>query len=73
MFFLDSFFNNKNNDENLTNYGLDSEEQKKVKNGDYDFWNFDEEELEEDDYFFEDDETSLENFDNDDNDDDDDE
>ena len=37
-------------------WGLDDNESKEVKEGNYDTWNFDEEELEDDDYYNEDDE-----------------
>lgn len=35
-------------------YGLSEEEKRLVRSGQYDPWNFEEEELEEDDYYFED-------------------
>lgn len=62
-------------DKRLFDYGLDSNERKAMRQEQYDYWNFDEEDLEEDDYYVEDDDvktsldfktslekTSLENF-----------
>ena len=58
-------------DDELSIYGLDSYQIDEVKNDNYDYWSFDEEELEDDDFFFEDDdETSSGNFFGDDDEDD---
>ena len=48
-------------DKRLFDYGLDSNERKAIRQEQYDYWNFDEEDLEEDDYYVEDDDvkTSL--------------
>lgn len=48
-------------DKRLFDYGLDSNECKAMRQEQYDYWNFDEEDLEEDDYYAEDDDvkTSL--------------
>ena len=67
--------NKQEQDKRLFNYGLDSNERKAMRQEQYDYWNFDEEDLEEDDYYVEDDDvktsldfktssekTSLENF-----------
>lgn len=42
-------------DEELDNYGLEDWQKDLVKKGEYDPWNFEEEDLEEDDYYYEDD------------------
>jgi hypothetical protein len=47
--------NNKYTDEELDNCGLEDYEKEEVKKGNYDPWNFEEEELDEDDYYYEDD------------------
>lgn len=67
--------NEQEQDKKLFDYGLDSNERKAMKQENYDYWNFDEEELEEDDYYSEDEDletssgkTSLENFFDDDDD-----
>lgn len=39
----------------MNSYCLEDWQKDLVRNGSYDVWNFDEEELEEDDYYFEDD------------------
>lgn len=56
-------------DKKLVDYGLDSNERKAMKRDNYDYWNFDEEDLEEDDFYYEDEgletssgKTSSENF-----------
>lgn len=56
-------------DKKLVDYGLDSNERKAMKQDNYDYWNFDEEDLEEDDFYYEDEDletssgkTSSENF-----------
>ena len=61
-FGLFSFMNeqqNENNsdytDEELENYGLDEQQREEVKKGNYDPWNFEEEDLEDDHYYYEDD------------------
>ena len=61
-FGLFSFMNEqqeKNNseytDEELDAYGLEDWQKEEVKKGNYDPWNFEEEDLEEDDYYNEDD------------------
>lgn len=58
--FMNEQQNNNNNseytDEELDNYGLEDWQKEEVKKGDYDPWNFEEEELEEDDYYYDDDE-----------------
>lgn len=46
-FFSDLFSSNETNNKNKKDFD---------KNGDYEPWNFEEEELEEDDYYYEDDE-----------------
>ena len=60
---LFGLFNSDENehDKKLVDYGLDSNERKAMKQDNYDYWNFDEEDLEEDDYYVEDDDvkTSL--------------
>ena len=61
---LFGLFDNENKqeqDKRLFNYGLDSNERKAMRQEQYDYWNFDEEDLEEDDYYVEDDDvkTSL--------------
>ena len=43
-------------DEELDAYGLEDWQKEEVKKGNYDPWNFEEEDLEEDDYYFDDDE-----------------
>ena len=43
-------------DELKSFWGLSDEEANEVKKGNYDPWNFEEEDLEEDDYYYEDDE-----------------
>lgn len=49
--------NNSNyTDEELDNYGLEEWQKELVKKGEYEPWNFDEENLEEEDYYYEDDE-----------------
>lgn len=60
-FGLFSFMNeqqNKNNgeysDEELDSYGLEDWQKEEVKKGNYDPWNFEEEELEDDDYYSDD-------------------
>ena len=62
-FGLFSFMNEqekKNNseytDEELDTYGLEDLQKEEVKKGNFDPWNFEEEDLEEDDYYYEDDE-----------------
>lgn len=52
---FDDDVNNKKQEKGFFNYGLDSNERKAMKRDDYDYWNFDEEDLEEDDYYVEDD------------------
>lgn len=52
---LISFLYNLSNNNDNSN-GLDSLEQEEVNNGNYEPYNFEEEELEEDDYYSEDDE-----------------
>ena len=47
--------NSEYTDEELDNYGLEDWQKEEVKKGNYDPWNFEEEELEEDDYYSEDD------------------
>ena len=42
-------------DDELDNYGLEDWQKDLVKKGEYDPWNFEEEDLEEDDYYYEDD------------------
>ena len=57
-FGLFSFMNDEDNElpsEELDNLGLSEFQKEEVKKGNYDTWNFDEEELEEDDYHNEDD------------------
>ena len=52
--------NEKTNKENeLKKYGLDDIERKEVEKGDYNPWNFEEEDLEEDDYYVEDDDVDT--------------
>ena len=46
---------NEYTDEELDNYGLEDWQKEEVKKGNYDPWNFEEEDLEEDDYYYEDD------------------
>lgn len=41
-------------DEELDNLGLEEWQKKEVKKGNYDPWNFEEENLEEDDYYYDD-------------------
>jgi len=43
-------------EEELDNYGLEEWEKEEVRQGNFDPWNFDEEDLEEDDYYYEDEE-----------------
>ena len=47
--------NNEYTDEELDNYGLEIWQKEEVKKGNYDPWNFEEEDLEEDDYYSEND------------------
>ena len=47
--------NSEYKDEELDNYGLEDWQKEEVKKGNYDPWNFEEEELEDDDYYNEDD------------------
>lgn len=61
-FGLFSFMNEKQDENNsgyredeLDNYGLEDYQKDLVKKGEYDPWNFEEEDLEEYDYFYEDD------------------
>ncbi len=57
-FGLFSFMNDEDNElpsEELDNLGLSEFQKEEVKKGNYDTWNFDEEELEDDDFFNEDD------------------
>lgn len=57
-FGLFSFMNDEDNElssEELDDLGLSEFQKEEVKKGNYDSWNFDEEELEDDDYFNEDD------------------
>lgn len=57
-FGLFSFMNDEDNElpsEELDNLGLSEFQKAEVKKGNYDTWNFDEEELEDDDFFNEDD------------------
>ena len=42
-------------DEKLDNYGLEDWQKEEVKKGNFDPWNFEEEDLDEDDYYYEDD------------------
>ena len=52
------FMNDEDNElpsEELDNLGLSEFQKEEVKKGNYDTWNFDEEELEDDDFFNEDD------------------
>ena len=42
-------------DDELDDYGLEDWQKDLVKKGDYEPWNFEEEDLEEDDYYYEDD------------------
>ena len=51
----DNSNNSEYTDEELDNYGLEDWQKEEVKKGNYDPWNFEEEELEEDDYYNEDD------------------
>ena len=46
--------NSEYTDEELDAYGLEEWQKEEVKKGNYDTWNFEEEELEEDDYYFDD-------------------
>lgn len=43
----------------LFDYGLDKDECKAMEQDVYNFWNFDEEDLEEDDFYYEDDESKT--------------
>lgn len=57
-FGLFSFMNDEDNElssEELDDLGLSEFQKEEVKKGNYDSWNFDEEELEDDDFFNEDD------------------
>lgn len=57
-FGLFSFMNDEDKElpsEELDNLGLSEFQKEEVKKGNYDSWNFDEEELEDDDFFNEDD------------------
>jgi hypothetical protein len=58
---FDWLFNSLDDEKELKKYGLDENECKVLKQDNYDYWNFDEEDLEEDDYYVEDDdvESSL--------------
>lgn len=58
---FDWLFNGLDDEKELKKYGLDKNECKVLKQDNYDYWNFDEEDLEEDDYYVEDDdvESSL--------------
>lgn len=47
--------NNDNKEKELDKYDLTEEEKEKVKKGEYEPWNFEEEDLEDDDYYYEDD------------------
>ncbi len=47
--------NSPYDDDELDSYGLDEDEKKLVKEGTYDPWQFEEEDLDEDDYYAEDD------------------
>ena len=47
--------NSEYTDKELDSYGLEDWQKEEVKKGNYDPWNFEEEELEEDDYYSEDD------------------
>lgn len=42
-------------EEELDSYGLEDWQKEEVRKGNYDPWNFEEEDLEEDDYYYEDD------------------
>ncbi len=42
--------------DDLNDLELEDWQKEEIKNGNYDSWNFEEEELEEDDYYYEDDE-----------------
>ena len=56
--FMDEQHNNNKSeytDEELDNYGLEDWQKEEVRKGNYDPWNFEEEDLEEDDYYYEDD------------------
>lgn len=59
LFYFMNEQQNENNsdytDEELENYGLDEQQREEVKKGNYDPWNFEEEDLEDDDYYYEDD------------------
>jgi len=46
---------NENEKDNSSLFGLNDNEKKEVEKGNYNSWNFEEEELEEDDYYYEDD------------------
>lgn len=57
-FGLFTFMNDEDNElssEELDNLGLSEFQKEEVEKGNYDTWNFDEEELEDDDFFYEDD------------------
>jgi len=47
--------NSPYDDDELDSYGLDEDEKKLVKEGAYDPWEFEEEDMDEDDYYAEDD------------------
>ena len=59
--FEDMFINDPNKsdreytEEELDAYGLDEDEKEEVRNGNYDPWNFDDDEIEDDDYYSEED------------------
>lgn len=44
-----------NEDDEMESYGLEDHQKELVQKGNYDLWNFDEEDLEDDDYYYEDD------------------
>lgn len=55
--FLSGLLGDSENEKNKHNLGndLDSLQEDELKNGNYDSWNFEEEDLEDDDYYSEDD------------------
>ena len=53
---MDEEDDSKYTDKELRNYGLEDWQIEEVKKGNYDPWNFEEEDLEEEDYYYEDDE-----------------
>lgn len=55
--FLSGLLGDSENGKNKHNWGddLDSLQEDELKNGNYDSWNFEEEDLEDDDYYSEDD------------------